>query len=132
MKRPIEVVGAIIVRDESVLVAQRGPGKALAGLWEFPGGKVEAGESPTDALTREIVEELGCRIKVGEHVTTTTHKYEFGTIELATYYAALTSGTPVASEHAELRWVPLDDLQSLEWAPADLPTVEAIVPGSTE
>lgn len=132
MKRPIEVVGAIIVRDESVLVAQRGPGKALAGLWEFPGGKVEPGESPTDALTREIIEELGCRIEVGEHVTTTTHKYEFGTIELATYYATLRSGTPVASEHAELRWVPFNDLHSLEWAPADLPSVEAIVRGATE
>lgn len=132
MKRSIEVVGAIIVQDESVLVAQRGPGKALAGLWEFPGGKVEPGESPADALTREIIEELGCRIKVGERVTTTTHEYEFGTIELATYYATLTSGTPVASEHDELRWVRFNDLQSLDWAPADLPAVEAIVRGSTE
>lgn len=127
MKHPIEVVGAVIVRDNFVLAAQRGPDKALEGLWEFPGGKVEPGESPADALTREIEEELGCRIQVGKHITSTTHEYEFGTIGLATYYATLTTGTPTASEHSELRWVPFDDLQSLEWAPADLPAVATIV-----
>lgn len=127
MKSPIKVVGAVIVRNESVLAAQRGPGKALTGLWEFPGGKIEPDESAADALTREIEEELGCRIKVGEHVHTTTHEYEFGAIELATYYATLATGTPIASEHSELRWVPFDDLQSLEWAPADLPAVATIV-----
>lgn len=132
MKPPVKVVGAVILDSGRVLTAQRGLGKALAGLWEFPGGKVEPGESPTDALTREIVEELGCRITVGEHVATTTYEYEFGTIELATYYATLMSGTPVASEHSELRWVPFDDLHSLEWAPADLPAVETIIHDSAE
>lgn len=127
MKTPIKVVGGVILDSERVLAAQRGPGKALVGLWEFPGGKVELGESPTDALAREIEEELGCRVEVGEHVTTTTHEYEFGTIELATYYATLIAGTPTASEHSELRWVPFEDLQALRWAPADLPAVATIV-----
>lgn len=120
-------MGAIIVDGARILAARRGPGKALAGLWEFPGGKVEHGESHAEALTREIEEELGCRIKVGEHVTTTTHGYEFGVIELATYYATLTSGTPTPSEHAELRWVHSSDLRSLDWAPADLPAIATIV-----
>lgn len=127
MKPPTKVVGAVILDSGRVLAAQRGPGKALAGLWEFPGGKIEPGESPSNALAREIEEELGCRVEVGDHVTTTTHEYEFGTIELATYYATLIGGTPTASEHSELRWVRFEDLQSLDWAPADLPAVATIV-----
>jgi 8-oxo-dGTP diphosphatase len=130
MKAPLEVVGAVIIDGTHVLAAQRGPGKALPGLWEFPGGKVELGELPTDALTREVEEELGCEIEVGQHVTTTTHEYDFGTIRLATYYAKLKTGVPMASEHSELRWVALDNLQSLEWAPADVPAVIAVAHNS--
>ncbi|MGB3375936.1 MAG: (deoxy)nucleoside triphosphate pyrophosphohydrolase [Microbacterium sp.] len=126
MKPPIEVVGAVIVDGVRILAAQRGPGKALAGFWEFPGGKVEPGETPAAALAREIEEELGCQIDVGQHVATTTHEYEFGTIRLATYYSTLKAGVPSASEHAELRWVELNNLKSLAWAPADIPAVMAI------
>lgn len=128
---PIEVVGAAILCEGRVLVARRGEGQALAGQWEFPGGKIEPGESPEQALIREIGEELGCEIKIGARVTTTTHTYDFATIRLATYYARLVRGTPTATEHSELRWVKVAEMTTLAWAPADVPAVKSIVANAT-
>jgi 8-oxo-dGTP diphosphatase len=124
--KQIHVVGAVIIRDGLVLCAQRGEGGSLAGLWEFPGGKIEPGESPAAALEREIAEELGCTIEVGDLITTTSHEYEFGTVNLTTFYCRLTSGTPTTSEHAAIRWLPPTDLTTIEWAPADVPAVHVI------
>lgn len=126
MKRHIDVVGAVIVRDHLVMCAQRGPDGSLPGLWEFPGGKIEEGESPVAALRREIAEELACEVRVGEPVTTTTHEYEFGIVTLSTFYCELVSGRPTRTEHAEVRWVAPELLDSLEWAPADIPAVRLI------
>lgn len=126
MTKQIHVVGAVIIRVGLVLCAQRGAGGRLAGLWEFPGGKIEAGESPAAALEREIAEELGCTIEVGAPITTTTHEYEFGTVNLTTFYCQLTSGTPTTSEHAAIRWLRPADLATIEWAPADVPAVHRI------
>lgn len=125
--RLIDVVGAVITRDGTVLAAQRGPGKALEGMWEFPGGKVETDETHPAALKREILEELGCDITVGRHIVTTTHPYEFGTVRLATYYAALEKGLPRRSEHTAIRWVEISMLMELDWAPADLPAVRKVI-----
>ncbi len=126
----IEVVGAVIVRDGLILCAQRGPGGSLAGLWEFPGGKVEEGETHQSALTREISEELDCRIEVGDFITSTRHRSTLGSepgmIALHTYYCTIVTGEPVALEHAQVSWVSPDDLANLAWAPADIPTVERI------
>lgn len=123
----IPVVGAVIIRDNTVLAALRGPTMSLPGLWEFPGGKIESGESHAEALVREISEELGCVIEVGGRITTTEHAYDFATIKLTTFYASLIAGTPAASEHTELKWLPLHQLCEVEWAPADLPTVDALI-----
>lgn len=120
-KKHIDVVGAVIVRDGLVLCARRGPGGETGGLWEFPGGKVEPGESARDALAREIVEELGCHVRVGDEVTATTHECDFAVITLTTFYCELIDGTPVASEHVTLTWLARSELDSLEWAPADVP-----------
>ena len=124
--KQIDVVGAVIVSDGLILCAQRGSSGALSGMWEFPGGKIEAGESPRRALEREIVEELDCVVEVGEEVTTTTHEYEFGVVRLTTFYCVLVEGTPTLSEHAAVRWLAPSDVLSLEWAPADVPAVEQI------
>lgn len=127
MPKQIEVVGAVLVRDGTVLAAQRGPTMALAGHWEFPGGKIEAGESPQEALARELDEELLCTATIGDHVETTSYEYDFGIVTLTTYFATLDAGEPRATEHAELRWIPVRELQSVEWAPADIPVVERIM-----
>jgi 8-oxo-dGTP diphosphatase len=125
VKKTINVVGAVIVNEGAVLCAQRGPG-ALAGMWEFPGGKIEPGESARDALAREIDEELQCEVKVGDEVVTTTHEYDFGIVNLTTFYCDLLDGEPQLTEHAEVRWEAPDQLHLLEWAPADIPAVVRI------
>ncbi|EFK54232.1 (deoxy)nucleoside triphosphate pyrophosphohydrolase [Corynebacterium genitalium ATCC 33030] len=127
-KPAIEVTGAVIIRNGTVFAAQRGPGKALAGKWEFPGGKIEPGEPPEESLARELKEEWLIDATVGPHITTTNHKYDFGTVHLSTFQCALTGDQePTLTEHAESRWVPIDELDSLDWAPADVPAVEMIV-----
>lgn len=95
-------------------------------MWEFPGGKVEPGEAATDALAREIEEELRCRIDVGDDVTTTVHPYDFGTVRLTTFYCRLDGGGPELTEHAAMRWLAPGELGELNWAPADLPAVARI------
>lgn len=126
VKREIEVVGAVIVRDGLVFCVQRGLGGSLPGMWEFPGGKIEQGEAAAAALEREIEEELGCRINVGSPVTTTAYEYEFGTVRLTTFYCQLADGEPELTEHAALRWLAPKDLDDLDWAPADVPAVAKI------
>lgn len=125
MKKQINVVGAVIVRGGEVLCAQRGPG-ALAGMWEFPGGKIEPGETPRKALEREIREELECVVAVGEQVEVTAHEYDFGVVTLTTFYCELVEGTPRLTEHASVVWLKPAQLGDLEWAPADIPAVEQI------
>ncbi len=128
MSSPLAVVGAVIVQNGRVLCALRGTGP-LAGLWEFPGGKVEPGEEPQAALRREIAEELGCRIEVGELITTAVHRYEFATVALSTYRCRLAAGTPTASEHSRLAWLAPWELSTLAWAPVDVATVERLAQG---
>lgn len=127
MKKQIQVVGAVLIRNGLVLAAQRGGTGALAGAWEFPGGKIEPEETPEYALRRELQEELLVDAVIGEHVETTTHEYEFGVVTLSTYYATLQGGEPVLTEHAEVRWLAPSDLLSVSWAPADVPAVERIM-----
>ena len=126
MKKQINVVGAVIRRDGTILCAQRGLSGSLPGMWEFPGGKIEFGETPREALQREIVEELDCEVSVGELVTTTAHEYDFGVVNLTTFYCELINGTPVLSEHEAVRWLLPSELHTLHWAPADIPAVELI------
>lgn len=121
----IEVVGAVIVDSGRVFCTQRGPGH-LAGRWEFPGGKLEPGESPEAALTREIREELGCAVRVGARVVTTEHDYDFAAIVLTTFYCSLVDGEPTLSEHTSSAWLPPAELTTLNWAPADVPAVQQI------
>lgn len=126
VKRTIDVVGAVIVRDGLVLCVQRGPGGSLPNMWEFPGGKIEAGETAQHALEREINEELRCRVQVDEKITTTRFEYDFAVIELTTFYCDLISGEPYLVEHSDLTWCRPGALHELDWAPADIPAVNLI------
>lgn len=126
MSKRITVVGAVLVRDGLVFAVQRGPGRALEGMWEFPGGKVEADENPREALAREVHEELGCDVAVGDFITTTEYAYDFGTVILSTYYCTLTAGEPQLTEHTDSTWLAPSALTSLDWAPADIPAADLI------
>lgn len=123
MKTHLDVVGAVIVKDGRVLCAQRGAAGHLPHKWEFPGGKVEASESPREALKREIDEELRCHVAVGDQVESTTYDYDFATVTLTTFYCRLLSGDPQLTEHARVCWSTPDALWDLDWAPADIPAI---------
>lgn len=122
----INVVGAAIMRDDTVLCAQRGPGKSLAGYWEFPGGKIEPHETPRQALHREIEEELLCEVDVAEEVCTSEYAYDFGIVRLTTFVCHLVSGTPRLTEHTDIRWLAPDAMPQLDWAPVDREAVAII------
>lgn len=132
MKKRINVTGAVLIKDNKVLAAKRGPEMSLPGYWEFPGGKIEPGESPEESLKRELQEELLCDAVVGRRITTTEHEYDFGIVVLSTYYCTLLDREPELTEHAEIRWVAPEELFALDWAPADIPAVELITRDLTQ
>lgn len=124
--REIAVVGAVVVRDGRVMTAQRGGTGPLSGLWEFPGGKIEPGETARQALERELVEELACVVEVGDEVTTTMHAYHFAKITLTTFYCSLVEGDPRLTEHTAVAWLRPAELGEVDWAPADIPAVNLV------
>lgn len=127
MKKRINVVGAVLRRDGKILCARRSEKMSLPLMWEFPGGKIELGESPEQALKRELAEELRIEAVVGEKIETTEYEYDFGVVVLTTFYCTVQDGAPQLTEHAEIRWVEPSQLDTLEWAPADIPAVEKIM-----
>ncbi len=116
------IVGAAIVDGQRVLGAQRAAPPDLAGRWEFPGGKVEAGETEVAALVRECQEELGIQIAVGNRLGSDISLSD-GSWVLRVWLARILTGTPVAIEHRALRWLGADELTDVDWLPADLPLV---------
>jgi 8-oxo-dGTP diphosphatase len=118
------VVGAAIFDDSGrLLAAQRSAPARYAGLWEFPGGKVEAGETPAEALVRECREELGIEIEVGALVGQAD--IDIGVLQV--YRASIISGRPQAREHQELRWLPPDGFEDVPWIAADRPLVARLL-----
>ena len=124
-RKVIRVVAAIIIDGEKVFSTQRGYGDFKGG-WEFPGGKIEEGETPQDALIREIKEELDTDIEVGELLDTVEHDYPTFHLSMDCFICKIKSGNLVLKEHEAAKWLTRDTLDSVEWLPADEGLVEKI------
>lgn len=124
--RTVKVVAAVIRRGNKIFATQRGYGEYKDG-WEFPGGKVEPGETPGDALVREISEELDADITVGDKIVTVNLDYTDFYLSMDCFWASLNEGEQLKLlEHEAARWLSCDELDSVEWLPADVKVVEAI------
>lgn len=129
MKR-IRVVAGLFSRGDAVLVQQRPAHKSRGLLWEFPGGKVEEGESDRSALVRECAEELGVEVTVGDRLWEASHRYPDLEVELRLYAATLSEGAePRALEAEQIAWIPRRDLSSLPFCEADLPLLPLLAEG---
>lgn len=117
MKR-IEVVAAVIFSDDKIFATQRGYGDFKDG-WEFPGGKMEIGETPEEALKREIIEELETEITVGQLIDTVEYDYPTFHITMHCYKCSVEKGDLVLKEHEAAKWLHKEDIQSVNWLPAD-------------
>lgn len=122
----IVVVAGLIIRNGRLLIARRPDGKHMAGKWEFPGGKLERGETPEEALERELSEELGVTAKTDRVYHVVSHSYAEKDVLLIAYQCRLISGEPKPIEEAEVRWIEENDLTAFEWAEADIPIVERL------
>ena len=125
-RKTVKVVAAVIRRDGKIFATQRGYGAYKDG-WEFPGGKVEPGEKPEDALKREIKEELAADISVGELLLTVEYDYPEFHLSMDCFLAELVDGSTMQLlEHEAAKWLAPDELDQVDWLPADVEVVEAI------
>ena len=121
----IEVVAAVICKDGEIFATQRGYGE-FEGMWEFPGGKIEPGEGRKVALIREIQEELGVNVEVGELICTTEYDYPSFHLTMHCFLCGVASGEIELREHKSARWLTKETLNEVEWLPADLEVIEKI------
>jgi len=126
MKKHITVVAAVIIRENQVFSAQRDDTGEQGLKWEFSGGKVEVGESPEHALVREIREELSSTICIKRFFATVEHQYKTFDITLHAYLCDLREGTLPLSEHLASRWLRKDELETVDWAEADIPIMRMV------
>ncbi len=120
------VVAAIVRSGRMVLLAQRPPDDPLGPRWEFPGGKVERGESPEASLQRELLEELGVRVEVGQRVAVSTYDDGCRSIRLVAYEVTRFDGEPVPTVHQALAWVAPEEVLSFDLLPADVPIAQVV------
>jgi 8-oxo-dGTP diphosphatase len=123
--KQIEVVAAILHREEAYFATQRGYGE-WEGMWEFPGGKIESGESPEAALKREIQEELGIDITIDRFLCTTEYDYPSFHLTMHCYLCDVEAGEIVLREHKSARWLTTETLDNVEWLPADKEVIEVL------
>lgn len=119
----LNVVAAIIKKENKILATKRGYGEFI-NMWEFPGGKIEADESQKEALIREIKEELDCTIKPTKFALNLEYQYPTFYLKMACFEAVITEGTPRLLEHNDARWLTREELDSVNWIPADLQIID--------
>ena len=121
----VKVVSAIIINNKQILATQRGYGEFKDG-WEFPGGKIELGETPQEALEREIKEELDTEIEVGDYLQTVEYDYPSFHLSMYCFFCTIKSGELVLKEHEAAKWLTVENLDSGDWLPADKRLIEQI------
>ncbi len=126
----VRVTAAILEKDGRILIAKRLAGDDLfAGLWEFPGGKIEEGESPEECMARELKEELDIEVSVDKLITSNKHQYPHGIFELLAYKVKHISGEITLNDHDEIKWVTINEMSNFDFPPADIPIINYL--GST-
>lgn len=124
----VKVVCGIIWQDQKVFVGRRKEGKALAGYWEFPGGKIEPGETPQEALIRELREELGMEVAIGKRYPSNLHYYAQNAVELIPFDCRFLSWDPIWTDHDAHLWATLNEVNELTLAPADVSIAKSLIP----
>lgn len=123
---PITVTAAVIEKDGRALIVRKGPGTRHAGRWEFPGGKLEFGETPEACLEREILEELGIEVRVAHFLCESIYAYPHATIRLLAFHVDWTSGAIRLTDHDDIAWVAPAELGAWDLLPADVPIAQAL------
>jgi 8-oxo-dGTP diphosphatase len=121
-----EVTAAIILKENNILIAQRAAGENLAGKWEFPGGKIEPGETPQECLKREIREEFEVDIEVLDYFGESLYDYSSGTIKLIAFWCQWKAGDFILKVHSQIAWLNPRELEQYDFAPADIPLVKQL------
>ena len=124
----IDVVAAVVMRDGKYMIARRAPGKHLAGHWEFPGGKIEKGETPEVSLQREIEEEFGVHAEVGQYLGDNVHDYGEKIVRLMAYEVTVAEDIHQSTDHDQIEWVELSQMHDYPLAPADVPLLRYLGP----
>ena len=125
----IDVTAAILVKNGKVLVAKRKSTDKLPDKWEFPGGKIEPDETPRDCLAREMQEEFGITVSVGDFLGESVYHYDHGSIRLLAYRTCWREGNFCLKDHADYAWVRVNQLSDFDFAPADIPFVKKLISG---
>lgn len=128
-KKIIKVAGvAIIDQDKNkVLAGKRNADRLVGGMWEFPGGKIEKGETPQEAAKRELKEEFHDKVQIGSQLgETVSYEYDFGIVKLTAFFAKLLTNNFDLVAHSEVEWLSADEVQKLNWVPADAPLVKEL------
>lgn len=124
--KKIEVSAAVLINENLIFCAQRKDSGPLAKKWEFPGGKLEVGETPAEALHRELNEELNLNVEIGDYIMTVEHQYPTFHITMHAFFCDIKDKNIILNEHLDSKWLSVDQLDQLDWAEADVPIVEKV------